>query len=191
MAGKDPHHYVIRSATPDDPGDLAITRALGDEMYRSGRYPHIPRRDGGRKELDEQYKANRSNNCALLAFCDDQPVGMLIGSVSYLFSLNYILAMCMFVYVKPDARDGKSALLLLSAFRQWAESRGADELRFQVTSNENSEKSHEMFLAMGCIYIGGNYTYPVSEQGLQVYPLSEKAKAAFPRVARRKEGSDA
>ena len=174
--------YLVRSADPEDPNDIQITRDLGDAMRQSGPHRHTPRREGGREEYAASYRENRRNQCTLLAFRDDEPVGMLGGSVSFLLGLEYILALCIFLYVRPDARDGRSAMVLMAAFRQWAEQRGADEVRFQIASDENVEKSHEMFVKMGCYHTGGNYIYALSEKAQKIFPLDATAAKSFDRA---------
>ena len=166
QSGGEGHRYVVRTASEDD---LDTLRALFDVMHEEGHFSHIENREGGREEYENHYRSNANNQLTLVAFCDDEPVGLLGGMVQYLMGLQYIIAHCHFLYVLPSARDGKAALLMISAFRQWAQKRGADELRFTVTSLDNIEKSHKMFEAMRFTHLGGNFAYPLSDAEIPAF----------------------
>lgn len=192
MSKQDNNHYVVRSTAPypDDEtdqealakynADLEIARSLGKEMRLAGPYRSMERREDGLEILRQEYAKNRHNNVGLLCFKNDVPVGILVASASYLFSLEYILAICSFLFVRPSDRDHKAAAILMQAFKQWAERRGCDEMRFLVTSADNSEGTHKTLTGLDFVHLGGNYAYPLSDKGHQVLDDLQPSKQVRP-----------
>ena len=175
--GEQGDHYIVRvhARIPDEDAsqeeraafdrDRLITESLGEEMRQSGAWKNIPRREGGREAVLESFRLSQDSGIRLLCFKNDESTGMLRGSLSHLLTLDYKLAICNAIYVRPKYRDGQSAALLLQAFRRWGKVNGADEMRILVTSLDNKNRTHDMLMGLNFAHLGGNYAFPLSERG--------------------------
>lgn len=94
---------------------------------------------------------------AFHAELNGESVGMLVAMVQeYMFSPARAATALLF-FVRPEARGGPAALLLLQAFGRWAVQRGAEELLIHVTSGVNLRQTDRFLRRVGFRQTGGNY----------------------------------
>lgn len=86
-----------------------------------------------------------------------QPVGWVIGCVERHFFSDQVVASVINYGVMPDRRMSGAGLKLLTAFRKWAENRGAFELCAGVNSGVDIEKMDRFLKKLGFRLTGGNY----------------------------------
>lgn len=145
--------------------DRAAVAAMGSDWRKSSPYADLKQIIPFDAVFDAVY-ANWKNRLIFLAFINDKPVGMLSAHIANHLGLDYAVASCVQLYVNHQERDGKAVKLLMSAFRDWAEKSGADEIRMPVTSGININKTHAMLVdLMGFESIGGNYAFPLTDKG--------------------------
>ena len=97
---------------------------------------------------------------------DDQKqiIGALIGCVERHFFSDQIVASVIHYDVLPEKRMSGSGLKLLTAFRKWAENRGAFELSVGINSGVQLDKMHRFLMRLGFEQTGGNYALPLRKQ---------------------------
>lgn len=72
----------------------------------------------------------------------------------------------MFPYdMLPDKRMSGGGLKLLTAFRKWAENRGAFELSLGVNSGVAMDKMDRFLKRLGFVQTGGNYSLVLGNSG--------------------------
>lgn len=61
------------------------------------------------------------------------------------------------LYVMPEYRGTKGSLSLISAYRKWAESKGAKEARLSVASGIHEDKTGRLYNKLGFEHLGSQY----------------------------------
>lgn len=61
------------------------------------------------------------------------------------------------VYVMPEYRGTKGSLGLIKAYREWAEDKGAKEVRLSVASGIHEEKTGKLYNKLGFEHLGSQY----------------------------------
>lgn len=84
-------------------------------------------------------------------------VGVLLGCLEQHFFSDSLIASLIHYDVLPGWRMSGAALRLMSAFRTWAENRGAVELSAGVNSGTHIDKTDRFLRRMGFAQTGGNY----------------------------------
>lgn len=107
------------------------------------------------------------HRCALLWERTDLPAGqriqgVMVGQVQDFFWCNRRQASVMVFAIKPEARGGSGALKMLTAFRLWAEKRGAHEMAIGVGSGDRPKTTGAILSRMGFSWIGGNYVFDLA-----------------------------
>lgn len=103
-----------------------------------------------------------SQYCVLLWERTDLPVGeriqgLIFGLVQDFFWSSRRQATAVVFAITPNARGGSGALKLLTAFRRWAENRGAHEIAVNITSGDHAGSTGGMLGRIGFKWVGGNY----------------------------------
>ena len=91
--------------------------------------------------------------------------GVLIGCMERHFFSHQLVASVMHYDVLPDRRMSGAGLKLLSAFRKWAENRGAFELSVGVNSGVEIDKMDRFLKRLGFMPTGGNYSLTIGGTG--------------------------
>jgi len=97
-------------------------------------------------------------HCFLVA--EDQTgqiIGALIGCMERHFFSDLPVASVIHYDVLPERRMGGAGFKLLTAFRQWAQNRGAFELSVGVNSGVDVDKTNNFLTRLGFAQTGGNY----------------------------------
>jgi GNAT superfamily N-acetyltransferase len=63
------------------------------------------------------------------------------------------------LYVKPDCRGGTHAYRMLSAYIQWAKSKGVKDIRIGITTGLNEEKTARLYNKCGFERCGSLFSY--------------------------------
>ena len=92
--------------------------------------------------------------------------GGMLGFIAEYFFSTERFATDLYLYVDPGIRrglmSGMIARRLFEAYRGWAISEGAREIRICVSTGIALDASHRFFTAMGMTHIGGHYSLPIA-----------------------------
>lgn len=155
----------IRYATMDDiPALLDLTRRIS-AITRFKQFEYSPERLAS--NIAAVIKDKRGVYCFLVA--EDAAgvaVGILLGCLErHVFSDEQLVATLMIYAVLPEKRMGGAGLRLLSAFRQWAENRGAFELNAGFSSGIDFNKTDRFMRKLGFQQTGANYSLMLGKSG--------------------------
>src|SRR5688572_688857 len=89
-------------------------------------------------------------------------VGALVGTLDRHFFSDHIVASIVHYDVLPEKRMSGAAVRLLTAFRKWAENRGAFELSAGVNSGTDLSRTDKFLRRLGFEPTGGNYSLLLS-----------------------------
>ena len=88
----------------------------------------------------------------------DGLVGMIAGQIGELICSHQLQASDRVLYVRPEHRGSRAALLLVKAYLEWAESMGVAAVLMGVSSGgAHMEKAGRFLANMGFAPIGGLY----------------------------------
>lgn len=87
-----------------------------------------------------------------------KPVGCLIGCAERHFFSDQIVASVIQYNILPEKRMGGAGLKLLTAFKKWAENRGAYELAVGINSGTDLKQMDSFLRKLGFELTGGNYS---------------------------------
>lgn len=147
----------IRFATLDDiPAFLELAPLLrANTRFRS--YDYNP------ELVAANFRAAIENpqgrHCFFVAdSADGKPVGFLIGCVEKHFFSDQLVASVIQYNLLPERRMGGAGLKLLTAFKKWAENRGAFELAVGINSGTDLQQMDSFLRKLGFQMTGGNYS---------------------------------
>ena len=101
----------------------------------------------------------------MLAEKDDKVIGFLLGKIGQYNNTNILAAQNVGFYVHPDYRGTRAALMLVGAYKRWAEFSGARLLIMSVMSGIDLAKTDRFFKKTGFNLAGGNYQMILSPKG--------------------------
>jgi len=166
----------IRPATL---ADVPAFVALGQRFHGATRFKHYdynPQRVAA--TLTALLEDTRGVYCFLVAEeTGGQPIGGLVGTLEQHFFSEQLVASVIHYDVLAEKRMGGAGLRLLTAFRKWAENRGAHELNAGVNSGVDMDKMDRFLRKLGFRLTGGNYSLTLN--------------AAAPQTAAAPEATDA
>lgn len=147
----------IRFATLEDiPAFVEMARTF-HELTRFKEYDYNPERVVS--NLQAIIENSRAVHCFFVA--EDsagKPVGGLIGCVESHFFSEKLVASLIHYDVLPEKRMGGAGLKLLTAFKKWAENRGAFELAVGINSGTDLQQMDSFLRKLGFEMTGGNYS---------------------------------
>lgn len=147
----------IRFATIND---IPVFVELGKQVHSTTRFKQYGYNE---EKMAKQLRAIiddvKGTHCFFVAESDNkEPVGWLLGCIeSHLFSEHAIASVINYGVV-PNKRMSGAGLRLLTAFRKWAENRGAVELNAGVNSGIDVDKMDKFLRKLGFELTGGNYS---------------------------------
>jgi len=101
----------------------------------------------------------RGTHCFFVAVGSaEQPVGCLIGCAERHFFSDQVVASVIQYNLLPDKRMSGAGLKLLTAFKKWAENRGAYELAVGINSGADLKQMDSFLRKLGFQMTGGNYS---------------------------------
>lgn len=154
----------IRFATLDDvPAFVELGRDF-HALTRFAAYDYNPARVARQLQAAIETGQNRNNTHCFFVAEDSQgqAIGGLIGCVEQHFFSEQLVASIIHYDVLPEKRMGGAGLRLLTAFRKWAENRGAVELSAGVNSGIELDKMDRFLRKLGFRQTGGNYSLPLT-----------------------------
>lgn len=129
--------------------------------HGESQYGHLPIDEQGlRRQIDHDINATNTNGIILAEQVGvdgtTKVVGILSAVAGKLAFVNIISASALIFYIKPEARNIRTALVLLKAFEKWAENRRAYELAVHVTmGREDDARVSQMLNRFGFKSTGG------------------------------------
>lgn len=144
---------IIRKATHEDlPRLLELARA----MHAESNYSPEPFDDGMCGTFLEMV-VSEDQYVALVAEKKGEVIGAMLGIlVPFFFSVR-LRASDIAFYVLPAHRGSMAAPMLMLAYEDRMRQKGAVKFYQGVTTNVDTQRSHEFFLKMGYTHIGGFY----------------------------------
>lgn len=155
---------IIRAAKMEDiPALLDLGRSI-HATTRFKQFEFSPERVAS--NLTAVIQDKRGIYCFLVAEdATGVAVGVLIGCLErHIFSDEQIVATLIHYDVLAEKRMGGTGLRLLSAFRKWAENRGAFELNAGISSGTDLVKLDRFMRKLGFQQTGGNYSLMLGTQ---------------------------
>ena len=150
----------IRFATlADVPAFVELGRNF-HALTRFAAYDYNPARVAQQLQAAIETGQNRNNTHCFFVAEDSQgrAIGGLIGCVEQHFFSEQLVASIIHYDVLPEKRMGGAGLRLLTAFRKWAENRGAFELSAGINSGIELDKMDRFLRKLGFQQTGGNYS---------------------------------
>lgn len=143
------------AAQPPGRGQLRVRIAKGDadfeEIFRlcalahgESQYGHLPLDEAGlRRQIDHDINAINTNGIILAEQVSTdgtvEVLGLLSAVAGKLTFVDIISASALIFYIKPEARNIRTASILLKAFEKWAQNRKAYELAIHVTMGREED----------------------------------------------------
>jgi GNAT superfamily N-acetyltransferase len=149
----------IRFATLDDvPAFVELGRRF-HAMTRFAEYDYNTERVAQQlRAVIEVGQSRHGTHCFFVAeSTQGEAVGGLIGCIERHFFSDMPIASIVHYDVLPERRMGGAGLRLLTAFRKWAENRGAIEINAGVNSGIDLDKMDRFLRKLGFEQTGGNY----------------------------------
>lgn len=116
------------------------------------------------RSVVEAGQNKNGTHCFVVAEDSEQKViGALIGCVERHFFSDQVVASIIHYDVLPERRMSGAGVRLLSAFRKWAENRGAVELSAGVNSGTHIDKTDKFLRRLGFVQTGGNYALALNQ----------------------------
>lgn len=101
----------------------------------------------------------RGLHCFIVAEdSEGKPVGCLIGCAERHFFSDQVVASVIQYSLLPEKRMTGAGLKMLTAFKKWAENRGASELAVGINSGTNLKQMDSFLRKLGFQLTGGNYS---------------------------------
>ena len=112
--------------------------------HGESQYAHLTLDETGlRRQIDHDINATNTNGIILAEQVrsegTNEVLGLLSAVAGKLTFVDVISASALIFYIKPEARDIRTASLLLKAFEKWAENRRAYELAIHVTMGREDD----------------------------------------------------
>lgn len=130
---------------------------LGIAMQQEGDYATVPFDIQKAANSIMSMVVNNPSGFGILAYKDDEAIGMLAGTLSPYFFSNGKLASDYVWYIRPEHRGARTALTMLNIFKSWALENGATEMYMGVTTNISSDRTGKLLEKQGFEHVGGNY----------------------------------
>jgi GNAT superfamily N-acetyltransferase len=137
---------VIRRGREEDIDRLV---ELGRELHLESRYAWLPFEDGKVRESIYSFLGDPQYKCGLVAEENGVLIGALAGYLADYFFCNSTVASDAMFFVARSHRGSMAAGALLRAFREWAKSRGAQELCIGVSSGIDEDKTGVFYEVLG------------------------------------------
>jgi N-acetylglutamate synthase-like GNAT family acetyltransferase len=147
----------IRFGTSDDiPAFVELARTF-QSRTRFKDYVFNPERVAA--NLRAAIESPRGTHCFIVAENSaGKPVGCLVGCVERHFFSDQVVASVIQYNLLPENRMGGAGLKLLTAFKKWAENRGAYELAVGINSGTDLAQMDSFLRKLGFQMTGGNYS---------------------------------
>jgi len=81
-------------------------------------------------------------------------VGGFAGAITEQWFSDDLIAFDYSLFIEPSKRQGLTALKLVLAFQNWAQAKGAKEIRMGITTGMNVEGTSRLYRHLGFQYVG-------------------------------------
>ena len=130
---------------------------LGAAMHKEGAFASLDYSYEKCRKFGQRYLSRPDLHFSMCAEENGQIVGMMMGQlVPYYFGDDFMASDHLW-YVRKDKRGSMVGIRLLKAFSKWAKSKGAKEVCIGVSTNVNTDRTHELLTRMGFSHVGGTY----------------------------------
>ena len=144
---------IVRLATPQDFEPMI---EMGARMHAAGKYAFLPY-DKAKLLALAKGLHDSPNGILIVAAEDNRLIGMIVGFVEEFYFCRQKLARDLLVWVEESERGSKAGTYLISAFEEWAKSRGAVETCLCDTNGGDSERIGALYRRIGYERVGGIY----------------------------------
>lgn len=143
----------VTCVSPDDEQLLAAVR-LGAAMWsESAVYGHMDQSVA--KMIEFAYHSRTDGNSFFnVALHRGEAIGFLIGSLAAHGFHDDTFAYDRMVYVTPTRRGGAAARMLVTAFEQWAISKGAARVLLGITTGTRTDATEAFYNKLGYNTVG-------------------------------------
>ena len=138
------------------PSDFEHVCFLGRKMHGESSYSKLKFSEDRLRQIFNQYLSD-SLKVVFIAIRDDEPLGLYAGYLcSYYFS-EELVANDIAWFVVKERRGSRVGLRLLDCFEQWAEGKGASEVRIGYSTDINPDAFDSLMHKRGYSRVGANY----------------------------------
>lgn len=152
----------LRQATK---ADIPEILDIGTNLHGESRYAGMPYdRATFTRSLEGLFAMQERGKFLILVTVDSEGhiFGGLIGGLESNFFTTAIAAKSMLIWVHPKYRGSAAALRLVSAFKDWAQKKGAVEVCILVSSGVTIGRTDRFVRRLGYKQSGGNYYMPLT-----------------------------
>jgi GNAT superfamily N-acetyltransferase len=134
----------VEVATPEDAAEIA---RLGQLLHDESSYAAIPYR----VEKVEALMRNLAlgSGVVFIVRRGGEIVGGIAGAVAEHWFSDELHGFEFSFFLRPDARNGFTAIKLMNAFRLWCKARGAKSLRMGITTGIHEESTGQLYRMQG------------------------------------------
>lgn len=147
----------IRFGTVEDISAFVELARIFQAQTRFKEYSFNPERvaDNLRAAIENP----RGIHCFIVAEdAEGKPIGCLVGCADKHFFSDDVVASVVQYNLLPEKRMSGAGLKMLTAFKKWAENRGASELAVGINSGTNLKQMDSFLRKLGFQMTGGNYS---------------------------------
>lgn len=145
---------LIRNFTLDD---VPAMIELGKQMHEESSFAGLQYDEQKLYDMGIVYIANPEIYFAKVAEKDGVIYAMYVGYISEYYFSKDLAGFDQLLFVAPEKRGGIAAMRLIKEFEEWAYSNGAKEVRPACSTGVQSEKTRQLYEALGYETVG--YTF--------------------------------
>jgi GNAT superfamily N-acetyltransferase len=139
-----------------DEADIAAMIEMGRALHTESRFRVYPY-DEARLRQAGHLALTKGNPGAIMAELNGAPIGMAVVVAGEHFFSAAKTATAQLLYVAPDHRGSRAAILLLKALRRWAHEAGVADLHVNNTTAIDAARTDRFLRKMGFRQTGRNY----------------------------------
>ena len=145
----------VRSVQPSDAKQLM---ELGIQFHKESPFHSRYKFDKDKSFDFMKYLALSEKSCMYACEKDgDIITGFVGGQLRSMYYTHDVYASEAIFYVKPEFRGGRTAILLLRKFEEWAKNNKAKDVELGVVTSIDPEKADRFFKKSGYNYMGANF----------------------------------
>lgn len=153
---------IVRFARTE--ADMESVLTLGREAFQATRMGTHPFDEARSRALIRKGMAG-GQAVLMIARRGNEDVGFVAGQIGRALFSTALTATVVTFFVRPSVLNGLAAVKLIHAFRNWAESLGANEIQVHVTSGARMAGTDRFMRRIGFYQTGGNYAIDLPPAG--------------------------
>lgn len=134
----------VEVATPEDAAEIA---ALGQLLHDTSSYAGIPYRPAKVETLMRNLAAGAG--VVFVVRQDGAIAGGIAGAVSEHWFSDELHGYEFSFFIRPEARNGFTAIKLVNAFSIWCRARGAKSVRMGITTGIHEASTGQLYRMLG------------------------------------------